>query len=183
MKEPELTNEAKVLIQRYLIKRFILLGSIFTIVSFFLGFFIRDIAKAEAYNKAYSEAAQTIMQLTNKATYSASKFEILESRIIKILKNSDDALKDATDLKNRIKTTLVIQQSDKIVSDITNNLLQNRAFQESVISETSSRINQLETKTKNINVDDLGNTIFRGDIKTLGTIQAYDVGTMVRQKQ
>lgn len=174
MNKTKLSNETKMLIQKYLIKRLIVIATAASILSFLLGFFIKDIAKAEAYNKAYSEAAQTIMQITSEASESAYKIKNLEDQISKLTTKSEQVLKEATDLKEKIKTTVVIQQSDNIVSAVTENLSNNLSFQNAIISKTTSRISQLESKTKNINVDASGNTIFENEIKTFGEIQAYD---------
>ena len=84
MNKPKLSNETKMLIQKYLIKRLMVIATAASIISFLLGFFIKDIAKAEAYNKAYSEAAQTIMQITSEATESANKIKNLEDQVSKL---------------------------------------------------------------------------------------------------
>lgn len=181
MKDPKLSNEEKILIQDYLLKRLILIGTAASILFFFIGFFIKDIAKAEAYNKAYSEAAQTIMQITFNASESANKIKNLQEQFAKLTNESEQVLKDATDLKEKIKTTFVIQQSDQIVSAVTENLSNNISFQNAIISNTTSRISQLESKTKNISVDALGYTIIESDIKTFGEIQAYNFVLMKKK--
>ena len=174
MSKPKLTDEAKMLIDKFLIRRFLIIGTAFSIFSFLLGFFIKDIAKAEAYNEAYSNASQMIIKITNDASQSANKMKELEVQFNKLTAESEKVLKEATDLKDKVKTTLVIQQSSEIVSAVTNNLANNVQFQNSVIGNTSFRLNQLENKTRNITVDVLGNTIFKNDVKIFGVMEAYE---------
>ena len=183
MSKPKLTDEAKMLIHKYLVKRFLLIGTAASVISFFLGFFIKDIAKAEAYNEAYSEAAQMIIQLTNNASESANKIKNLEVQFIKLTAESEKVLQEATDLKDKVKTTLVIQQSNEIVSAVTRNLANNVQFQNSVIGNTSLILNQLEYKSKNISIDALGNTIFKNDVKTFGVMDAYNFRGMEMPKK
>jgi hypothetical protein len=181
MNKSKLSCETKMLIQKYLIKRLMVFATAASIISFLLGLFIKDIAKAEAYNKAYSEAAQTIMQITSEATESANKIKNLEDQISKLTVKSELVLKDATELKEKIKTTVVIQQSANIVSAVTENLSNNLSFQNAITSKTATRISQLESKTKNISIDASGNTVFENEIKTFGEIQAYNFVLMKKR--
>lgn len=182
MSKPELTDEAKMLIHKYLVKRFLVLGTVISIFSFFLGFFIKDIAKQEAYNEAYSEAAQMIIQLTNNATESAIKIKNLEAQFNKMTSESEKVLKEATDLKDKVKTTFVIQQSNEIVEAVTNNLSNNVQFKNSIINNTSSRLDKLEAKTKNISIDELGKTTFKNDVIIFGEMHAYEAYRGLQKK-
>jgi len=182
MNNPKLSYEAKMLIRNYLIKKLIWIVTAASILSFFIGFFVRDIARAEAYNKAYSEAAQTIIQLTNRASESANKIKGLEEQFTAITNESKLVLKEASALKDKIGTTLIIQKSDNIISSITENLLNNKLFQDAIISHTTSKISELESRTKYLSVDNFGNTIIKSDIKLFGVMTAYDVGLMDKKK-
>jgi len=182
MSNPKLSYEAKMLIKDYLFKKLLLIVTATSLLSFAIGFIVNDIARAEAYNKAYTEATQTIMQITNKATESAIKIKSLEEQFTELTKESKQVLSDATTLKEKISTTLVFQQSNNIISSITENLLSNTLFQNAVISKTASRISELENKTKYIIVDNSGNMIIKNEFKTLGIIWAYDFAMMDKKK-
>ena len=91
---------------------------------------------------------------------------------------SEKVLKEANDLKETIRTTLVIQQSDDIVSGVTKNLQNDISFQNAINSRISYRIVKLESKTKNISIDDLGNTVFENKVITYGVMEAYNFALM-----
>jgi hypothetical protein len=175
MSKLQLTDEAKMLIHRYLFKRFLAIGTTASIISFLLGFFIKDIAKAEAYNEAYTNASEVIIQITNRATESANKIKDLEGQFNKLTTESEKILIESKNLKAEIQNTLVIQRSNDIITSITNNLSKNSAFQSSVSLNTSSRLNQLEAKTKNISADEYGNTIFKNNVKVEGSVTASSI--------
>ncbi len=178
MNKLKLPDETKLLIQKYLIKRLIFITTAVSIVTFFIGFFIKDIAKAEAYNSAYSEAAQTILEITREASESAYKIKIFEEQFAKMTTQSEKVLNDANELKEKIRTTLVIQQSDDIVSGVTKNLQNDITFQNAINSKLSNRIMKLESKTKNMSIDESGNTVFQNDLITKGVIYGYNVAVM-----
>lgn len=172
--KPKLSEDQKILIDRYLFKKMIWIATAASIVSFLLGFFINDIAKSGAYNKAYSEAAQTIIQITRKASESAIEIKHREEQIAVLLK-------EAERMKEQINTTLVIQQSENIVSSVVDNLLKSQSFVDKVVNRSDLRISDLERKTKNISIDNSGKMIIDSDLRIFGIVQAEESYRMGKQ--
>ena len=54
-------------IRHYLLKLIALPGIVITVVSFVFGFFVKEVAMQGAYNEAYQEASNTIIEITSKA--------------------------------------------------------------------------------------------------------------------
>ena len=57
MPEPELTREAKEAIRGYILKLVVPSGTILAVVSFGLGFLIKDVARKDAYSTAFEARA------------------------------------------------------------------------------------------------------------------------------
>ena len=164
MKKNKLTDKDKLLIQNYLRKFILPLGLSFSIISGIVGYLINDLARESAYNKAYSEAAQIIMHLTSDATKSATKINELEKDIIKLTKESESVLIEASQLNDKIKKTLVIQQADEIVSSVTENLTNDTNFQKKVTQNINRKLINLENKTSVFKIDQYGNVLFKNEI-------------------
>ena len=104
------------------------------------------------------------MHLTSDATKSATKINELEKDIIKLTKESESVLIEASQLNDKIKKTLVIQQADEIVSSVTENLTNDTNFQKKVTQNINRKLINLENKTSVFKIDQYGNVLFKNEI-------------------
>ena len=68
-----LTLQAKEAVRKYMLTLVVLPGTLLAVVSFFLGFFINEVAKQGAYNEAYSQASGVIMATAAEAAKTSGK--------------------------------------------------------------------------------------------------------------
>lgn len=131
MSEKGLSLEAKELIRNYMVKIVTFPGIILTVVGFLLGFFLNDVAKTTAYNKAYEEASKIILGTTGEAAKASIKSQ-------EVLKNVETLLAEAESLRAKLRTADAFQRSEEIVKQVADSLLDRSDFKHLIIQNTGS---------------------------------------------
>jgi len=121
MSNGELTLEAKELIKKYMIKLVTIPGVLLAILGFLIGFFLNDVAKASAYNKAYEKASQLILELTKETSTAA-----LESK--KIKNDAEQVFKQLEDIKTNVELSKAVLMSKGNVKEVAEILLTHDDF-------------------------------------------------------
>jgi Ricin-type beta-trefoil lectin domain-like len=108
MKEPELTREAKEAIRAYIIKIVALPGALATVVSFLLGYGIKDIAAKNAELNASQRLENAIASALAKSQGAEEKLKQAEDigKRIKNLQPLAQALSDAEKLRDTLADQL-----------------------------------------------------------------------------
>jgi len=164
MKEPELTLEAKSAIIKYMITIVALPMFLFSALSFIIGFLVKDVAQSRAYNDAYREAASDIRKLTDSLyeTKSDVKFtkeetDKAKNRIekadkeIRTIRNQILSYeKEAEKIRNTLKTAKSFQQSESIVTSLTEALITRDDFIEKIIEGSDKKYQSLKLKINNL---------------------------------
>lgn len=147
-----LTLQAKEAVRKYMLTLVVLPGTLLAVVSFFLGFFINEVAKQGAYNEAYSQASGVIMATAAEAAKTSGKIDALyaqanillaeaeETRKIVELSASDIASKVAKKLSN---DTLFVKKATQPLAQMGENLEQR-------LKDKSSKVMTLDKKVKAI---------------------------------
>ena len=112
--ESSLTLQEKEKMRKYMLSLIVIPGAALTVASFFLGFFINEVAKQgaynEAYSQAYSQASGLIMSTTAEAAKTSGKLDGLYTQANKLLIETEDTRKrfelSASDLSSEIASNL-----------------------------------------------------------------------------
>jgi hypothetical protein len=135
MSNGELSPQAKEAIRSYMIKIVTIPGVLLAILGFLIGFFLNDVAKASAYNKAYEKASQLILNLTKETSTAALESQKIQKDAEQVLKKLEDLKTDAERLKAKLLTAKAFQRSEGMVKEIVNTLLARDDFKH-LITET-----------------------------------------------
>jgi hypothetical protein len=98
MEKEELTPAAKLAINRYLLKLAVPSAAALSIISGAIGFGLNQIARDDAFTRAYSETSSKMTELVSKAASSETQAELVTSDI---QKKSNEINTLMNDLKNR----------------------------------------------------------------------------------
>jgi hypothetical protein len=139
MPEPELTATAKEAIRSYVVKLLVLPATASTILAFFLGYFIKDVASQSAYTDAYKQASIQILGISGDAQ--AAKLSALEAvraaqqgrdDIVKAVAAAQATLSEAQTIRNSLKTLQALQQSENIVAGVAGELASREDFKQAL---------------------------------------------------
>jgi len=130
--EPVLTPPAREAIRAYLLKVISVPAVLLTIGSFFVGFFVHELASQKAYNEAYSKAnASAIQELVGLARTTTEAAETA-----KAAKRQLDAL--LVDVKGVESVAAALRDTAKVVEDTSARLAKDSTFVSSVIAKIGS---------------------------------------------
>jgi hypothetical protein len=139
MPEPELTATAKEAIRSYVMKLLVLPAAASTILAFFLGYFIKDVASQSAYTDAYKQASIQILGISGDAQ--AAKQSAIEAMraaqqgrddIVKAVAAAQATLSEAQTIRNSLKTLQALQQSENIVAGVAGELASREDFKKAL---------------------------------------------------
>ena len=133
--ESSLTLQEKDRIRKYMLSLIVIPGAILTVASFFLGFFINEVAKQGAYNEAYSQASGLILDTVSEAAETSGKLDGLYTQANKLLTETEDTRK---------KVELSVSQNS---SRIASNLSADPSFVKQVTNSFAQRVKVLEKTT------------------------------------
>ena len=108
--ESSLTLQEKEKMRKYMLSLIVIPGAALTVASFFLGFFINEVAKQGAYNEAYSQASGLIMTTAAKAAETSGKLDGLYTQANKLLTETEETRKrvelSASHISSKIASNL-----------------------------------------------------------------------------
>lgn len=136
MNEPELTFEAKVAIRTYMLKVVVIPSFILTVLGFTIGFFVNDVAKKDAYTRAYEQASSTILKLTSEASQANTKVQITKNNVEKTVKDVQEILYEAETIRAKLRTAEAFQKSEEIVKEIAESLVKRDDFKKLFVGTT-----------------------------------------------
>lgn len=146
-----LTLQAKEAIRGYLLKLIVLPGIASVVVSFLVGFFIKDVAQARAYNDAYKEVAGDVRQLLISINQTKADIETSKGQIERIKTDAatmqaelDRVLKSARTTEDSLRTAAALQTSEKVVADIAGTLVKRDDFKTAVASGIATDLQRLQ---------------------------------------
>jgi len=135
-KESSLTLQEKESIRKYMLDLVVLPGALLTVVSFFLGFFINEVAKQGAYNEAYSQATGVIMATAAEAAKTSGKIDGL-------YKQASVLLVEAEETRKKVELSAA-----DIASKVSKDLSNNQSFMKKLSLPLTQIGNNLEQKIK-----------------------------------
>jgi len=129
-KEPELTPEARQAIRLYMLTLVTLPALLVSIATFFLGYFVKDIATASAFNQAYTAASGQILKMTQDATQANIQATAAKDQASAAATQVASAAKEADQTSQKLPALLTQQQANvaKISEQVTSDLLQKPEF-------------------------------------------------------
>lgn len=133
----ELKIEEKLAIRDYMRKMIAVPGIIVAVIMFLVGFFIKDVAKKDAYFKANEMYTKQIIELTEQSSNinSEVKFTVNESKRL---------FKEANDLRNKLETaSSLFKESLKVEEGVAESLAGRSDFKEKVARECLNEMNKL----------------------------------------
>ena len=123
MAEPDLTREAKEAIRSYVLNLVIPTGTVLALVSFALGFLINDVARKDAYNRAFNEAIKMVLDIVNRV--SKAEQEAMRASVV---------LNEALVIAGKINASESLSRSDDQIAKIAVELAKNQEFLNAVRS-------------------------------------------------
>jgi hypothetical protein len=104
--EAELTPEAKLAIQRYILKIAVPSAAVLSIISVAVGFGLDRIAREDAYTKAYSEIASKMTELVAGAASAKTQADLVVADIQKTSRETQSVLSDLKQQKADVESYL-----------------------------------------------------------------------------
>ena len=137
----ELTSEAKLAIQQYILRLILIPGLLLGIISFVTGFFVNEVARGQAYSKAYRESIEEnsdnyikSMEKFTKlhATLAGDTAKLMESNRIQAgeLKK---LIKEIEETKNELNTAKAFQDSLEKVNKVAEILRDDPNFHKKIL--------------------------------------------------
>jgi hypothetical protein len=136
MTNKELSLQEKEAIRKYMKSLVALPGIVVAIAMFVMGFFINDVAKRTAYDKAYQQATTKVMDIAYTALEANAK-------AAQALSESTDLQREATAIRDSLRTAEAFQSSEERVNEIVDSLAKRTDFQQSIISKVDERFQTL----------------------------------------
>ena len=137
----ELTQEAKASIRQYILSLVAIPSVILSASMFFLGYFIKDVAAAKAYNDAYQLQFAEISKLrseSDKAKSSAAESKLVAQDAVEELQAAN---KEAERLLNRIQK---LSQSEELRKQLATTILSDHEFSSILRAPLIERIRDSE---------------------------------------
>ena len=146
----KLSSEEREKIRKYVLSLLVLPASVLTVLSFALGYFVNEGARATAYTKAYTVAQDTIVLLAAKASAAASEASAsaAEAKATKevvdsLRKQVEEIAEGAEEYHQKLKT--VIAAEKQLADEVAKSLLKDTDFvSERVTSEFGTRLKNVE---------------------------------------
>ena len=160
MNDETLTHEARAAIRKYLLSLFAIPGIASLLLAFFLGYLIKDVAEAKAFNEAFGAASETLMVLFGEVKVSAERAAISEGRARRAASTAEDLqgtmeerIEYVDEIVGRARLVEAMQNAEEIGTVAAENLSTRPDFKKAVIDETNERLTSLEsdlTSQKNV---------------------------------
>ncbi|CAN7634975.1 hypothetical protein [Neorhizobium sp. LjRoot104] len=148
-RKPELSESEKELIRRYMLRAAIPSGIALSVLTFVGGFLINEVARGDAYTKAYEAASSRILDTASKTAEAAGQVAALRERGEKLVDESEraitgvkSALQDAEAALNRaIGLQKTLEQMQAAQADaVARKLANDQLFVSSVTAITSNAV-------------------------------------------
>ena len=154
MTEEILTHEAKEAIRSYMIKLIALPGVLLTIISFSMGFFVKDWAYQKAYNAAYSEAFSSVIKevsdLSKEVGGSTKDAKSAVDQANNLVTLIEVAATEVDVIKGKIKTAEAFQKSEEIVLKVSEEIIKRGDIDKLLSDRYDARIKAINESIGNI---------------------------------
>jgi len=131
-----LTLQAKEAIRIYLLRLVALPGIVISLVMFLLGYLINDVARKDAYNNAYANVSERILNLAMSASKAADdakrSSDQAEAARISAVATQFEATKITDSLKTAWATAQATANADQLAAKVAQTLGSNESFKQSV---------------------------------------------------
>ena len=139
MVKDELSLQDKEAVRKYMISLVTLPGIVISIIMFFLGFFVNEVAKRTAYDKAYQEVTPRVIDLAATAAQA-------NTDAARALSESLELQREASAIRDSLRTVAAFQSSEEHISKIVDSLVKRTDFQESIVSKVDERLQNLQER-------------------------------------
>ena len=143
MDDKELTQEAKALIRKYMVSLVTLPGLLVSVVLFLLGYLVNEVATGRAYNEAYTEASNRIIEPAQQAAVAANDALRAKSDIEALQKELRTVQSDALQILQKLKTAEMFQRSEELVGEIVSQLALRNDLRQNIVAEAAEQLQSL----------------------------------------
>lgn len=120
-----LSLEDQGLVRKYMLKLVAIPGGILLLVSFFLGYFIKDLATGSAYQDAYQEAFSSVVKTVSSTARDAST-ALVEAETAK--KSAVGMQEELDKMFKKVQTSDLFTSTQRQIDEISTNLLDRQDF-------------------------------------------------------